>query len=291
MPSWQSYVVNPLLRLQVKRKLATARTAADVRVAFGSALPAPKGAAYRPDKIGGVAGEWAEGAAPAKAAMLYLHGGGYMACSPQTHRAITGSFAKRGLKVFTPDYRLAPEHPFPAAVDDALAVYRAMVDGGDGLVVAGDSAGGGLALALLLAAKAAGLPMPAAAMVFSPWTDLAITGESITTNVKRDSMLAGNTMADGAGMYLNGADPKNPLASPLYGELSGLPPLLIHVGEAEILRDDAVRFAGRAEQAGVPVDLSVWDNMPHVWHLFQFFLPEARLALDQAAAFAKARCK
>jgi len=159
------------------------------------------------------------------------------------------------------------------------------------LVVAGDSAGGGLALALLLAAKDAGLPMPAAAMVFSPWTDLAITGGTITTNLKRDSMLAGNTMADGAGMYLNGADAKNPLASPLYGALSGLPPLLIHVGEAEILRDDAVRFADRAEQAGVPVDLSVWTNMPHVWHLFQSFLPEARLALDQAASFAKARAR
>jgi acetyl esterase/lipase len=294
MPSWQSYLINFVVRLQVKRKLGQARTAADVRAAFGSTLPAPKGPAYRPETIGGVAGEWAEGAAPPKGTMLYLHGGGYMACSPQTHRAITGSFANRGLKVFTPDYRLAPEHPFPAAVDDALAVYKAMLAGGvapANLVVAGDSAGGGLALALLLAAKDAGLPMPAAAMVFSPWTDLAITGGTITTNLKRDSMLAGNTMADGAGMYLNGADAKNPLASPLYGELSGLPPLLIHVGEAEILRDDAVRFADRAEQAGVPVDLSVWPNMPHVWHLFQSLLPEARLALDQAAAFAKARIR
>jgi acetyl esterase/lipase len=291
MPSWQSYLINFFVRVQVKPKLGRARTAADVRAAFGVGLPAPKRAAYRPDNIGGVAGEWAEGTAPVVGTMLYLHGGGYMACSPQTHRAITGSFANRGFRVFTPDYRLAPEHPFPAAVDDALAVYRAMVNVGSAPVVAGDSAGGGLALALLLAAKEAGLPMPPAAMVFSPWTDLAITGGTVTTNLKRDSMLAGNTMADGAGMYLNGADPKNPLASPLYGELSGLPPLLIHVGEAEILRDDAVRFADRAEQAGVPVDLSVWNNMPHVWHLFQFMLPEARLALDQAAAFATARCK
>jgi acetyl esterase/lipase len=222
--------------------------------------------------------------------MLYLHGGGYFACSPQTHRSITGAYAIRGLSVFTPDYRLAPEHPFPAALEDALAVYRAMLTRFPaGFALGGDSAGGGLALALLLAAKAEGLPMPACAVLFSPWTDLAGTGASITTNLKRDSMLFAPRLAEAADIYLAGADPKNPLASPLYGELAGLPPMLIQVGRPEILLDDSTRLAARARAAGVPAELTIWENLPHVWQVSQIFLPESRQALDQAAAFAKAR--
>jgi acetyl esterase/lipase len=224
--------------------------------------------------------------------VLYLHGGGYMACSPKTHRPITGAYANRGLEVFAADYHLAPEHPFPAAVDDALAAYKGLLDSGVApgrLSVSGDSAGGGLALATLLAVKAAGLPMPSSAVVFSPWTDLAITGETVRTNLQRDAMLAGTLLKDGAAFYLNGADAKNPLASPLYGDLAGLPPVLIHVGEAEVLRDDSTRFAARATEAGVAVSLKIWDGMPHVWQLFQFMLPEARAAMDEAASFAKAQ--
>ncbi|OYV47914.1 MAG: alpha/beta hydrolase [Acidocella sp. 20-58-15] len=290
MPSWQSYVLNFTVRLQVKRKLAKARDAQAVRKAFGAALPAPRGASFSSGNVGGMAGEWAQAGGIAAGTLLYLHGGGYMACSPQTHRAITGSYANRGLKVFTPDYRLAPEHPFPAAVEDGLAAYKGLLESGiapGALAVGGDSAGGGLALAVLLAARQAGLPMPSSCLVFSPWTDLAITGETIRTNQRRDSMLAGNTMADGAAFYLNGAEAKNPLASPLYGDFAGFPPLFITVGEAEVLRDDATRLAARAQAAGVKVSLTVADNMPHVWQLFQFMLPEARHAMDQAASFAK----
>jgi acetyl esterase/lipase len=257
---------------------------------FGAAMPAPHGPAYTPDVIGGVAGEWAKSGGLAAGTMLYLHGGGYIACAPKTYRSITGAYANRGLDVFVPDYHLAPEHPFPAAVDDGLAAYKGLLDSGVApgrLSISGDSAGGGLSLATLLAAKAAGLPMPASAIVFSPWTDLAITGDTVRTNLQRDPMLAGNLLQDGAAFYLNGADARNPLASPLYGDLAGLPPLLIHVGEAEVLRDDATRFAARAKDAGVAVTLKIWDGMPHVWHLFQFMLPEARAAMDEAAAFAK----
>jgi len=287
MPSWQSYLVHPILRFYVKRKLARATDPLDARVALGNAMPPPKGARFRPDTIGGIAGEWAESDDTSAGTLLYLHGGGYFACSPQTHRSITGAYAIRGFRVFAPDYRLAPEHAFPAALDDALAVYREFSS--ENFVLGGDSAGGGLALATLLAAKSEGLPMPAGAILFSPWTDLAGTGASVLANQKRDSMLYGPRMKDAAELYLQGADPKNPLASPLYGDLNGLPPLLIQVGEPEILLDDSTRLAERAGAAGVSAEITIWKNLPHVWQVSQVFLPEARTALDQAAAFARAR--
>jgi acetyl esterase/lipase len=292
MASWQSYVLDPLLRLQVKRKIGKARDITAARAAMGRPLPGLRGATYREGIIGGVAGEWVEAGGVPAATLLYLHGGGYIACSPLTYRPLTGAFATRGFRVFAPDYRLAPEHPFPAAVDDGLAVYKAMLDaagGADRLCIAGDSAGGGLVLAVLLAAKAAGLPMPACAVLFSPWTDLAITGPSVTRNFKRDAMLAGNLLPDGAAYYLNGADAKNPLASPLYGDLSGLPPMLIQAGDTEVLLDDSTRLAAAALAAGVDVQIKIWPKMPHVWQVFQAFLPEARVAVDEAANFAKAQ--
>jgi len=294
MPSWQSYLLNPSLRVAVRRKLAGARSVEAVRSAFKGGMPVPKGARYVPDVVGGIAGEWVSSGGVPAATMLYLHGGGYMACSPATHRPITAAYANRGLRLFVPAYRLAPEHVFPAAVDDALAAYRGLLAAGTapaGLALGGDSAGGGLALATLLAVRAAGLPLPACAIVFSPWTDLANTGESLRSNLRRDPMLVGNTMNDGAAFYLNGAEATNPLASPLYGELEGLPPLKIQVGESEVLLDDSRRFADRAAVAGVKVDLQIWAGMPHVWQIFQALLPEARQSMDAAAAFAKAHCR
>jgi acetyl esterase/lipase len=290
MASWQSYVADPVLRIMVKRKLEQAQNADDARRAFAHRPPAPRGATFTAGSLGGVPGEWVGAGGVEAGTLLYLHGGGYFACSPFTHRSVTAAYATRGLKVFAPDYRLAPEHPFPAAVDDALAVYRALLDGGIApgtLAIGGDSAGGGLARATLLGAKAEGLPMPACALLFSPWTDLAGTGASLQTNQKRDAMLVSGKLREGARFYLNGADPMNPLASPLYGDFSGLPPLLIQVGDTEILLDDSTRLAAAARAAGVPVDLKIWPNMPHVWQVSQFFLPEARTALDEAAAFAK----
>jgi epsilon-lactone hydrolase len=290
MPSWQSYLVHPILRFTVKRKLAHSTTHHAARAAFNKPLPAPRGARFVPDSIGGIPGEWAQSDHTGAGTLLYLHGGGYFACSPRTHRSITGAYALRGFSVFAPDYRLAPEHPFPAAVHDALAVYRAMLERVPPrrLAIGGDSAGGGLALATLLAAKAERLPMPACALLFSPWTDLAATGASVKVNASRESMLYGPRLTDGAEIYLNGADPRNPLASPLYGDLAGLPPLLIQVGEPEILLDDSTRVAERAQALGVVVDLTIWDNLPHAWQVSQDFLPEARQAMNQASAFAVA---
>ncbi len=293
MASWQARLADPFLRFYVKPKLASAGTPEQARRAFSNPwrrlLPGPRGVTVTAATLGGIQGEWVK-AGPASSSMLYLHGGGYFACSPKTHRAITGAYARHGFAVFAADYRLAPEHPFPAAVDDALAAYRGMLEAGNDarkLVIAGDSAGGGLALATLLAAKTAGLPMPACALLFSPWTDLAGSGDSLVANRDRDPMLVSNRLREGGDIYLNGADPLNPLASPLYGDLTGLPPTLIQVGDGEILLDDSTRLAARASAAGVKIDLKIWSNMPHVWQISQSFLPEARDALNQAAAFAK----
>jgi acetyl esterase/lipase len=291
MASWQSYLADPILRLHVKRKLAQARNADDARRAFATRPPAPRGATFTAGLVGGIGGEWVSAGGVEAGTLMYLHGGGYFACSPVTHRPITAAYATRGLRVFAADYRLAPEHPFPAAVDDALAVYRGLLAGGiapETLAIGGDSAGGGLALATLLGAKAAALPMPACALLFSPWTDLAGTGASLQTNRQRDAMLLSDRLLECASFYLNGADPMNPLASPLYGDFLHLPPLLIQVGDTEILLDDSTRLATAARAAGVPVNLKIWPNMPHVWQVSQVFLPEARAALNEAAAFAKA---
>ncbi len=290
MPSWQSYFVHAFLRLFVKRRLAGAASATDLRGILGKPPPRVPGASFAPGRMNGVEGEWVKGEAETMAGMLYLHGGGYFTCSPRTHRPITGAFAIRGFDVFAPEYRLAPEHPFPAAVEDALAAYRAMLARAppEKLVIAGDSAGGGLTLATLLAARQHKLPMPCCAILFSPWTDLACTGASLQTNAQSESMLYAPRITEGAALYLAGADPKHPLASPLYGDLAGLPPLLIQVSEMEILLDDSTRLAERARAAGVRVELSRWPDMPHVWQVSQALLPEARKALDEAAAFASA---
>lgn len=290
MPSWQSYLVHPVLRFFVKRRLATVTTPQELRAIFGGGLPPAPGASFAPGIVGGIAGEWAEGEPLPFGTLLYLHGGGYFSCSPQTHRPITGAFATRGFRVFAPAYRLAPEHIFPAALNDALAAYRALLDAHPArtLTVAGDSAGGGLALAMLLAAKAQALPMPAALILFSPWTDLAGEGASIQTNADRESQLYAPRMAEAAALYLAGTAPKTPFASPLYGDLGGLPPVLIHVSEREILLDDSTRLAERIRAAGGTVELRIWQNLPHVWQVSQILLPEARESLDLAASFAKA---
>ncbi len=290
MASWQSKLLNPILRLQVKRRLGKAQSAQTVRKVFGTPLPAPLGASYRRDVVGGVAGEWVEAGREAAGTMLFLHGGGYLACSPRTHRPFTASFALRGMRVFAPDYRLAPENPFPAALDDVVAVYKGMLETGVSqgrLVVSGDSAGGGLSLALMLALKGAGLKLPASLALFSPWTDLALTGGTLKTNFESEVLLHGETMPHAASFYANGAATTNPLISPLYGDLAGLPPMFIAASAAEVLLDDSRRLAARASEGGVAVTLKIWEGMPHDWPLFQFLLPEGRAALDEAADFAK----
>jgi len=239
-------------------------------------------------RLGGVPGEWVETPNPGEVVLLYLHGGGYFACSAELYRPITVSFARENFRVYAPDYRLAPENPFPAAVEDAAAVYRALLDSGRSpsrIVVAGDSAGGGLTLSLLLKLRDTRTPLPAAAVLFSPWTDLAVTGESVCANAERCSMFNASDIAPSALWYLGDTDPRNPLASPLYADLSGLPPLLIHAGADEILRDDSTRLAEKARAAGVSVELKIWPVVPHAWQLAPYLIPEARQSLREAAAF------
>ncbi len=293
MASLAAYLINPVLRFQVKRKLVKATTPEDVRKAFGAKLPVPRGARFTEAVVGGIGDEWAEpadGAVPAMT-LLYLHGGAYVACSARTHRPITGGYAVRGVRVFAANYRLAPEHPFPAAVEDGLLAYQGLLDQGiapERLAIGGDSAGGGLALAVLLKAKAEGLAMPARAVLFSPWTDLLGTGASAEENKDRDPMIDGRKVGDGAAMYLAGTDGRDPYASPLYGDLAGLPPVLSHVGEREVLRDDSVRLDAKIRAAGGQSLLRIWPVVPHVWPLMQGIIPEGRQTLDESAAFIRA---
>ena len=237
---------------------------------------------------GGEQLSWPE-AGPEAPTMLYLHGGGYIGCSPETHRSLVGSLVRRIRgQAWVPRYRLAPEHPFPAALDDAMRAYRHLLETERVLpahfVVAGDSAGGGLALALVMAARDAGLPLPAAVVTFSPWTDLAATGASLDENSERCAMFAGDTIRRAARFYVGEGDPRHPSVSPLYGDFRGLPPLLVHAAVDEVLRDDALRVVERAREAGGTVECRLWSRVPHVWQFFAAVLPEAResLALTQA---------
>ncbi|MEJ2767281.1 alpha/beta hydrolase [Mycetohabitans sp. B46] len=239
-----------------------------------------------------LAGEWLESEPPVpdrgRPVVLYLHGGGYYFCSPRTHRTITFELAARArAALFALDYRLAPEHPFPAALHDALAAYRALLawHAPGSIVIAGDSAGGGLALATLVALRDAGEPLPAGAVLFSPWTDLAASGASIVSNHGQDPMFAGPVISRAAKLYLDDASSTHPLASPVYADLHGLPPLFIQVGSTEVLLDDSVRVAHNARQVGVSTQCRIWPDMPHVWQIYAPFLPEARRALREAAQF------
>ena len=273
----------------MKRRLSACRTPLDVRKAFNSSAPiTPKGVRFSQAILGGVSGEWAEAKKHVTelGTLLYAHGGGYAAMSPRTHRGITGGFALRGLRVFTPDYRLAPEHLFPTAVDDIYAAWRGLRGQVDGpIFIAGDSSGGGLAAALLLKLRDLGEQGPVGACLFSPWTDLAVTGSSLEVNRGRDPMQVADCFRMLATSYLGGADPRTPLASPIYGNLAGIPPMLVFVGDTEILLDDAKRLVARAQSDGVAADLRIYRDMPHSWPLLNVILPEGRQALDESIAF------
>jgi acetyl esterase/lipase len=293
MASIQAHLAVWIIKWRIKRRLKGVR---DYRRARQILRPdrynVPRSVRVTPAELGGVPGEWVEGPRAGDLVLLYLHGGGYFGCSAETHRPITVGFALQGFRVYAPDYRLAPENRFPAAVDDAVAVYRALLSAGyapQNIVVAGESAGGGLTLSLLLALRAAAVPLPASAALFSPWTDLAATGDSIRTNADRCAMFSGTDIAPTAGYYLGDTDPRDPLASPLYADLSGLPPMLIHVGEDEVLRDDSTRLAECARAAGVAVELKVWPVVPHAWQLAPHMIPEGRQSLREAAEFLRSR--
>jgi acetyl esterase/lipase len=253
------------------------------------ALPATR----QPETVGTWRGEWiSTSRSNADRVILFLHGGGYISGSPATHRSVIINLAQAAeARVFALDYRLAPEYPFPAALEDAWGAYWWLLCQGIApgqIVVAGDSAGGGLTVALMLALRAAGMPLPAGGACLSPWFDLALTGDSLTTNQATDYLNYAVLNAS-AQMYLGDHDRREPLASPLYADLQGLPPLLIQVGTAEMLLDDSRRFAQRARAAGVDVDLEIWPHMVHVWHFTYLIEPHARAAVRDIGKFVQQR--
>ena len=247
-----------------------------------------------PVDAGGVPAEWV--AAPgidAERAVLYLHGGGYAIGSLNTHRRLAYDIsAASGARVLVIDYRLAPEHPFPAAVDDAAAAWRWMLAQGldpKRIAIAGDSAGGGLTIATLVNLRDQKLGLPGCAVAISPWVDLEGLGASITGRAAQDPMVQKEGLLWMAGMYLAGKDAKTPLAAPLHADLKGLPPILVQVGTAETLLDDATRIAEKLHQAGVDVKLAIWPNMLHVFPLFAPILSEGRDGCLEIGNFIRSR--
>jgi epsilon-lactone hydrolase len=249
----------------------------------------PAEVTYEPATIGGISGLWAIPAdAQPNAVLLHIHGGWFHWGTAHAFRHLVGHIASRArTRAFIPDYRLAPEHPFPAAVEDVQVVYRALAQNGIGrIALSGDSAGGNLTLVLLaLLAKSPAKIAPAGAVALSPVTDLALTGASWQTRAEADPFFVQPQGVEMATSYLNGADPRNPLASPLYGELANLPPIRIHTGDDEVLLDDSVRYVERAVAAGVDAQLDLWMGMPHGFAGSVDRLEAANQALDAIGAF------
>jgi monoterpene epsilon-lactone hydrolase len=254
--------------------------------------PAPSGATVTDETIGGVpcVVVTPDDAEPI-GTIVFVHGGGYIWMRARTHLAVAAALVRTsGCRCINVDYRRAPEHPYPAPVEDLVAVYGALVDRGDAserVAFAGDSAGGGLVIAGLVAVRDAGLPLPVAGVSVSPWTDLAVTGASADT--ADDPIVSGPALRMMAGVYLAGADPRSPTASPLYADLHGLPPLLVQVGTRESLLDDARRVVGRAREHGVDVTLHEFEDVVHMWVVMGPDIPESQEAFAEAGAFIRAR--
>ncbi len=243
---------------------------------------------------GGVSADWLVASdADSDNVMLYLHGGGYVIGSPISHRGLAANLSRvTKSRVLVLDYRLAPESSFPAPVDDAVAAYRWLIESGfdaSNISVAGDSAGGGLAVAMLVAVRKVGLPLPAAGICISPWVDMEGIGESMTMRAHTDPQVQREGLLNFAKLYLNTADPRSPMAAPIYADLTGLPPLLIQVGTAETLYDDSTRLEAHAKEAGVEVVMEGWEDMIHVWHTYAPKLPEATQAIERIGEFVRER--
>ena len=261
--------------------------------ARGLAYGLPADVGVEPATANGVRAEWTiTPNATRDAALIYLHGGGYVIGSLDSHRHLVAEAGRAcGIAALALDYRLAPEHPFPAAVDDALAGYRFLLARGIApgrIAIAGDSAGGGLVVAAMLAIRNAGLAQPGCGWCISPWVDMEAVGETMTSRAAADPTVQRAGLLDMAKLYLNGADPRSPLAAPIYADLSGLAPLMIQVGACETLLDDALRLAKAAGAADVRVDLQIWPEMIHVWHLFHPELKAGLRAIEAGGAFVRA---
>ncbi len=250
----------------------------------------PKNVTVEHVSTGGIKGEWlTPDTVKRDGCLLYLHGGGYCFGAPITHRLMVAGIARAAkIRVFSLDYRLAPENPFPSGLDDALAAYDWLVAQGvkeESIVVAGDSAGGGLALSLLLKLKSMNKTLPKKSVLISPWTDLALTGKSIQANKKSCVMMTEAVLETCSEAYLSDADANDPFASPLYGDLEGLPPMLVYVSTTESIHDDATRLAEKAGKNGVDVSLRIWAKQPHAWPIFYPIIPESKVCVNEMGKF------
>jgi epsilon-lactone hydrolase len=280
------------LRARPRADNPTIEQLRDGFVALSKQFPPAADAIFERVDASGVSAEWVSiKGGKQQPVILYFHGGGYCIGTAETHRDLVSRMCRAaGARALSVDYRLAPENPHPAAVQDGVAAYRWLLGQGiaaRSIVIAGDSAGGGLTLATLLALRDAGEELPASAICMSPVTDLAKEGESMRTKVDVDPMVQPKSSTAYAQMYIAGGDTKGALASPLYAELKGLPPLLILTGTWEVLLDDSTRFAKKAEAAGVSVELEEWEEMVHIWPFFAAILPEGRQAIERMASFIK----
>jgi len=296
MISLRARLTRALLRLRVRfRKPDAPMPERRARLErLGGAIAAADGVRIVPEQIDGLYAEWLVPAGAAEdEVVLYLHGGAYTAGSCASHRNAVSHIARAaGIRLLMPEYRLAPEHPFPAALEDGLAAYRWLLERGTDprkVILAGDSAGGGLALAVMVAARDEGMPLPGAASLISAWTDLAATGGSLKSRNAKDPWFDADEIAPMARNYHQDTDPRHPLVSPLYASLEGLPPLMLQVGDHEVLLNDSTRVAEKAREAGVDVTLRLWPGMWHVWHFFVGRMPEAKQAILEMAAFMEAR--
>ena len=290
--------IGALRRKLAERPDGATAAIADLREEYDRAVeifPLPDSVSLEAGTLGGVPGEWLrpEGADPTRA-LLYFHGGGYVLGSTRSHRHMVAALAAgAGVHAFSADYRLAPEHPFPAAVEDGTAAWKGLLDRGIDparAVVGGDSAGGGLTVAALVKARGDGLPMPAGGLCISPWTDMTLEAGSYAAKAESDPMVKKDQIERWTGVYLGAdTDRRHPWASPLYANLEGLPPLLVQVGSEEVLLDDSVSLAEAARRAGIDARLTIAEEMIHVWHWFDRLLDRAQEGIDEAAAFIRAR--
>jgi len=261
---------------------------------MSSMMPLSREAKFQGVNADGVPAEWISmGGVREDRIVLYFHGSGFIMGSVKTHRALTAHISRAAeARVLSVDYRLAPEHPFPAAVEDGTTAYRWLLTNGfspEQIAVAGDSAGGALAVATMLMLKESAAELPVAGVCMSPVFDCALTGESLETKAFVDPMLKRDDLAFMFENYLGPTDPKTPAASPLYGDLTGLPPILIQAGSDEVLLDDSRRFAERAKEMGVTIELDIWEGMTHVWQMGAGFVPEAQKAVKEIGSFLKSK--
>lgn len=299
MPSWQSAFFSRLDRVSGARRIGHDAPIEELRAAYDRLTarfgPIPRDAVFEAGQIGPVKGEWTKvDGSDAKRLILYFHGGFYIAGTPESHRPLVARLAQAGAATaYSVDYRKAPEFAFPACLRDGIDAYRQLLQKGfapGSIILAGDGSGGGLAFACALALRNADLPMPGGILAMSPWADLTLSGWSMLENAKSDSALSWELLFVAARHYLKKANPADPYASPIFANLKDFPPIMVHAGSAEILRDDASRLGDLAAAAGIPVSVEIYDGMQHLFQA-SAMVPEAKTSLQRLGQFIRAKAQ